>query len=129
MATLGGSENIYLPVVQRIYIYTGSIWTKPKLKHFRHPRQHRIALEIPDRHTTSNQHKATNSSSDGTANDSRVVFLGRYCLAHDGWQDGCSTRGGGGDVGPQTYTVTIAGEARRATSTSSTTRHPLGAAT
>ena len=88
-----------------------------------------MALEIPGRHTTSNQHKATNSCSDGTANDSRVVCLGKVCLALDGWQDGCSTRGGAGAIGAQTFTVTNAGEARRATSISSTTCRPLGAAT
>ena len=89
-----------------------------------------MALEIPGRHTTSNQYKSANSTSDGTANDSRVVFFRRVCIALDGWDDGRSYSGGAvGAVGAHTFTVTNAGVVRRATKISSTTFRPLGAAT
>ena len=87
------------------------------------------ALEIPGRYTTSNQYKSANSTSDGTANDSRVGFFGSVCIALDGWDDGGSYRGGAvGAVGANTIIVTNAGVARRATKISTTCRL-LGAAT
>ena len=91
-----------------------------------------MALEIPSGYTSSNQYKAANSTSDGTANDSRVVcFFGSVCrIAPNGWNDDGSYRGGAvGAVGAPTFTVTNAGVARRATSISSTTCRPFGAAT